>query len=349
MSSGIVQLIAVGAQDIYIMGNPQVSFFQGTYKRHTNFAHFVDRQVIQGSVIPGNISTIRLEKKGDLVNFMFITAIQNNQVQLINNWESLIEKVELLIGGQVVDEQTSQFCEEIAIDTLAQSYSKSSAASLHNGVETDSGFYPLRFFFCENWQSSLPLMLLQYHDVDIRITWGASASSYSFEFAANFIALGDDERIELAEKPKIDMLIFQVQKNIPSGEKIQELTFNHPVKFIASSNALTGSTNPLASVTNQVKFEVNGVDITDFKQSSPYYTTISSYYNTQYSRGNTDYMFVYPFCLDTSKLQPTGTLNFSRVTSFKIISQEPLTANIYAVNYNILRIQNGMAGVVYAN
>lgn len=351
MSGGIVQLIAVGKQDTHLMGDPEISFFRSAYRRHTNFAQYVDRQVIQGNPTPGGMSTVRLEKKGDLLNYMFITVVENEIVQSINDWTQVIDKVDLMIGGQVVDTQDSVFSEQIAIDTLAQRYAQSSAASLHNGLATNSEFYPLRFFCCENWQSCLPLVALENHEIDIRIYWSENLSYTNLDFAANFIVLGDEERIDIAKQEKIDILIFQVQKNIPSSEKVQDITFNHPVKFIASSNAAVGgsSQNPLASATNKVKFEINGLDITQYKQSAPYFTTVTSYYHTQFSRGNKTYMFLYPFCLDTSKLQPTGTLNFSRVSTFRIHSEEILTKPIYAVNYNILRIQNGLGGVLYAN
>lgn len=349
MSGGIVQLIAVGQQDVHFVNKPEISFFQSSYRRHTNFAQYVDSQIIQGNPSPGGMSSVHIEKKGDLLNYMFLTALQNGVVQSVTNWTDVIDKIELLIGGQVIDTQDSVFCEQIAIDALSQRYTQASAASLHNGLDTSSDFYPLRFFCCENWQSCLPIVCLEHHEVDLRIYWGPGAGGYNFEFAANFICLDDTERNILREKEKIDMLIFQVQKNIPSGEKIQDLSFNHPVKFFASSNAIVGSSNPLASVTNKIKFEINGLDITDMKPSSPYFTTIPAYYHTQYSRGNKTYMFIYPFCLDTTKLQPTGTLNFSRVTTFRIHSEEVLNQPVYAVNYNILRIQNGMAGVVYAN
>ena len=49
MSGGIAQLVAVGAQDAHLVGKPEVSFFQSIYKRHTNFSHVVERQVIQGN------------------------------------------------------------------------------------------------------------------------------------------------------------------------------------------------------------------------------------------------------------------------------------------------------------
>ena len=50
MSGGIAQLVAIGQQDAHIVGNPEISFFRSTFKRHTNFSQSVERQVIQGNV-----------------------------------------------------------------------------------------------------------------------------------------------------------------------------------------------------------------------------------------------------------------------------------------------------------
>ena len=65
MSGGIAQLVAVGAQDAHLVGQPEVSFFRSNYKRHTNFAQTVERQVIQGNPSAGGMSTVRFERKGD--------------------------------------------------------------------------------------------------------------------------------------------------------------------------------------------------------------------------------------------------------------------------------------------
>ncbi len=75
------------------------------------------------------------------------------------------------------------------------------------------------------------------------------------------------------------------------------------------------------------------------------------YYHTSHGTSSPGTkLFFYPFCLDAGKLQPTGSLNFSRLDSARIIND---TANcdkdIYAVNYNVLRIENGMAGLLYSN
>ena len=351
MSSGLAQLLSIGAQDIHLTGDPQVSFFRSSYKTHTNFSQVIHNQVIQGNITNNGMSSVRFERLGDLLSYSYIVAEYSNGTVVsigseINPWSNYIDKIELLIGGQVVDTQTTEFTQELATDVLAQTFSKSAGSSINGGFGTDTDFYPLRFFFCENWQSCIPLLALEYHDVDLRIYWGSQAENYIMKVYTNFIYIDKAER-EYFTKNKMDILIYQVQKNIPSNTKVQELNFTSPVKFITSSNAITGQVNSLASYTNKIKMEINGIDLSEPKTSAPHYTSITSYYSTSFASGNITNQFIYPFCLDTGKLQPTGTLNFSRISNAKIISQEPITRNIYAVSYNILRIQNGLGGVLY--
>ncbi len=364
MSGGITQLVAIGAQDAWLTGKPEVSFFRSTYKRHTNFSQTVEKQVIQGNVSNFGMSMVRFERKGDLLGYVYLAM--NDGLQSIRisdltgpapfnsrpaSWTDLITKVELLIGGQVIDDQDSVFSSNIAVDMFAPNLSKSK-----NGTQ-QTAFYPLRFFFCENWQSALPLVSLQYHDIEIRITWGALAASafktngynVQWECYANFIYLDTDERGDLAGRPQ-DMLIYQVQKASPSNLKVQQLVMNHPVRFLASSNTSTTTKTGLFSQSNKIELQLNGVEIADYKFASPHFTTVPTYYNVPFVNDNPDSLFVYSFSLDTSKLQPTGTLNFSRLDSAKIVSQtDVITDTIYACNFNILRIQNGMGGLMYAN
>lgn len=346
MSSGIAQLLSVGAQDTHLTGDPQVSFFRSNYRRYTNFSQVIHEQVIQGNIRNNQMSSIRLDREGDLLSYMYLTAENDSGAVSIEEWRLYIDKVELLIGGSVIDTQDSEFNQEISIDLLAQTFSKSAASSLHGGFGTESDFYPLRFFMCENWQNALPICALEYHDVELRIYWGPQVENYRWKLFANYIYVDGFER-EFFKENEHDMLVYQVQKNIPSNDKVQELNFVGPVKFITSSNAITGEVNSLASVSNKIKIEINGIDLSEMKLCSPHYTSVSSYYSTSYATGNRQNQFVYPFCLDTSKLQPTGTLNFSRLTTARIVSEQFVTRNIFAVGYNILRIKNGLAGLLY--
>tara|TARA_R110001592_G_scaffold41984_2_gene136614 strand:- start:2284 stop:3318 length:1035 start_codon:yes stop_codon:yes gene_type:complete len=344
MSSGIVQLVAIGAQDEYITGTPEVSFFVSSFKRHTNFSQVVESQVIKGNPSANSMSSIRFDRTGDMLGYTYLTIDNNSEALDIQNWGTLINKVELLIGGQVIDEQDAVFTENIAIDTFATNVSKS-ALGPHPGISALSYFYPFRFFFCEGTQSALPLVALQYHDVELRIHWGPDAGNYNFECYSNYYYLDNEERKELVDKNH-NIIITQVQKNIASNERIQELTFNHPVKYIASSD--TSGTGALTSTTNKVKIQINGADITNFKWAKPHFIDVMNYYHTNFVT-SPDF-FLYCFCIMSSSLQPSGTLNFSRVDSVRIVSQTMnITDPIYAVNYNILRIENGMAGLIYAN
>ena len=345
MSSGVVQLIAIGAQDEHIMGNPEISFFNSSFKRHSNFSQSIEKQTIRGSVKVNSMSSIKFDRIGDLLGYTYITVGSNTQASSTNDWTGYIDKVELYIGGQLIDTQDSTFTEKIAIDTMATNLSKS-ALGVHPGVSGESYFYPLRFFFCESPQHAIPLIALNYHEVEIRIYWGQNVTNtLNFECYSNYYYLDNEERGNIVSRNQ-NLLITQVQKSIPSNDIIQELIFNHPVKYIACADTTTDG--PLTSTTNKIKIELNGLDINNFSFGKPHYIDIMNYYHTNFVT-SPDF-FLYCFCISTSSVQPTGTLNFSRLDSAKIISEsEKITHPIYAVNYNILRIENGMAGLTYAN
>jgi|UniRef100_A0A6C0JFP0 hypothetical protein len=344
MSSGIVQLVAIGAQDEFIMGNPEISFFNSKFKRHSNFSQSVEKQTIRGDVKNNSMSSVQIEKSGDMLGYMYMTIDDGVEAVDTSRWDLVIDKIELLIGGSVIDTQDSIFTEKIAIDTFAQNVSRS-AIGTHPGVHARSFFYPLRFFMCEGPQSALPLVALNYHNVELRIYWGSQASNYNIEFFANYYYLDNEERGNMATRTH-DMLITQVQKSVPSGENVQELIFNHPVKYLASSD--TSVDGALTSPRNKLKLSINGVELSNFKWGRPHFMDVTNYYHTNFVT-SPDF-FLYCFCLITSSLQPTGSLNFSRVESAKLMSESlPINDPIYAVSYNILRVQNGLAALLYAN
>ena len=220
------------------------------------------------------MSTIRFERKGDMLNYVYLVPNTGTATVAVADWRTVISKVELLIGGQLVDEQDSTYSTLIAPTLSATSSSKSVAGDLYGG-STNERFYPLRFAFCENWQTALPLIALQYHDVELRITWGAAAadSSKKWDVYANYAYLDTQEREMFASQPQ-NMLITQVQKAIASNAKIQELNFNHPVKYLAASNVTAVN---MCLDTNRTKFQINGTDVADFKFANPHFTSVPLY------------------------------------------------------------------------
>ena len=173
MSGGVVQLVAVGPQDAWLTGKPEVSFYRSNYKRYTHYANSVERQVIQGNPIAGGISTIRFEKKGDLLSYVYLTALDSNGSHMVNpDWTKIIDKVDLYIGGQVIDTQDIEYMTDIEPIVGAQNFSQ---RYLNNNSSTfnnqKNSILPLKFFFCKDWSVCLPLIGLQFHDVEVRITW----------------------------------------------------------------------------------------------------------------------------------------------------------------------------------
>ena len=331
MSGGIAQLVAIGAQDAHLVGQPEVSFFRSNYKRHTNFAQTVERQTIQGNPASGGMSTVRFERKGDMLGYVYVASRANGTPNLAN----YVSKAELLIGGQVIDTQEAEFMTDLAPVVMNQTNSKQD----YNA--TTDYFVPLRFSFCENAQSALPLVALQYHDVEVRITWGTLAVT-DMEVYAQFIHLDTDERTALSSTPQ-NMIITQTQKAIASTAGTQELSFNHPMKYLVAKNT-TG-----ALTTAKMKLQINGTDVSDAKSVRPHFTYTPVYYHTQNAAASNDVLLI-PFCIDTAKLQPTGSLNFSRLDSARLVVEgDTFEDNVYGVNYNILRIENGMGGLMYSN
>lgn len=371
MSGGITQLVATGVQDAYLSGNPEVSFFRSSYKRYTHFASTCERQIIQGNPVAGGTSLVRFEKKGDLLSHVYLT-VHNSTINLINpnkDWSQVIDKVELLIGGQIIDTQDFPWSANVEPVVGASSFSNRDLTE-----SPQNGFYPLKFFFCKDWQSALPLVALQYHDVELRITWSSqlNITNESVVCWARFIYLDKDEREYFAKKSH-DILITQVNRVAISQASTYEFALSQPVKYIAfESNNYTNvyNTGGLgAGAANasllQFKMQINGNDIGE-SRSLFAWTDITHYYNTPFGykpftgSTTTANVAVVPFCLDTSKLQPTGTLNFSRIDTFRLITPNNSGFNLiargpaagrffYAINYNILRIQNGMAGILYAS
>jgi len=228
MSGGITQLVAVGIQDAYLSGSPEISFFRSSFKRYTHFAASTERQLIIGNPTAGGISTVRFEKKGDLLSYVYITGNDSNNTTNANlAWNQIISKIELMIGGQVIDTHDITYTTNIWPVTESSTFSK----RLIPSNMANSAFLPLRFFFCNEWQSALPLIALQYHDVELRITW-ATPTTDQYIVWAKYLYLDKEEREHFA-KDKHDMLITQLIRT-PIGPVANfEFALSQPVKYIA--------------------------------------------------------------------------------------------------------------------
>ena len=106
MGGGLMQLVAYGAQDVYLTGNPQITFFKVVYRRHTNFSTESIQQTLNGTVGFGNRVSCTVSRNGDLVSACVLEVdlpapAAGNYMACVG--ERLIEEVEVEIGGQRID------------------------------------------------------------------------------------------------------------------------------------------------------------------------------------------------------------------------------------------------------
>ena len=193
MTGGLLQLAAYGAQDVYLTGNPQITFFIGVYRRYTNFAIQNIPQYFTGNSTFGQKVYCQLDRIGDLVNQMFLHVVlpeleqyyyyDENDVVVEYYWvnsigHALIKIIEVEIGGVVIDRQYGIWMEiwmELTtpndkIHGLNEMIGRSDSPINYNNNKELDLYVPLRFWFCKNIGLSLPLIALQAQEVRINLT-----------------------------------------------------------------------------------------------------------------------------------------------------------------------------------
>ena len=118
-----MQLVAYGAQDIYLTGNPQITFFKVVYRRHTNFSMEAIEQTMNGTTSPdqdNQTATCTISRNGDLIHKVYVTT-DDRPTSATEGWEgsTLVKEVELEIGGQRIDRhytEWNQVWEELSTD-----------------------------------------------------------------------------------------------------------------------------------------------------------------------------------------------------------------------------------------
>ena len=74
MGGALMELVAKGSQDIFLTGNPNVTYFRSVYKRHTNFSIKPERMDFVGTFSGGNEVVIPVQSKGDLLSYVWIES-----------------------------------------------------------------------------------------------------------------------------------------------------------------------------------------------------------------------------------------------------------------------------------
>ena len=247
MGGGLMQLVAYGAQDIYLTGNPQITFFKVVYRRHTNFAVESIEQTFNGQADFGKRVTATISRNGDLIQQMYLEVIlpactgtftaNSSNVWTYGVGNALVKQAEIEIGGQLIDRQYGDWMNiwsELTVpagkragyDNMVGNNKPSDAVKQTGGVQFDTAkrlFVPLHFWFNRNPGLALPLIALQYHEVKLNLELRASTElintsgttsvtipALACKLYVDYVYLDTDERRRFAQVSH-EYLIEQVQ------------------------------------------------------------------------------------------------------------------------------------------
>jgi hypothetical protein len=214
MGGGLLQLVAYGAQDAYITGNPHITFWKVLFKRHTNFAIEAFRVNFTGMPTYGQRVVAVVNRNADLIwkTYVEVTLPATDSGSVVR-WTGgaqrrlgylLLKKIEVEIGGQIIDTHygewlylwetlTANFDTAVKLDNMAGGpYSSADTSATSCQGRPDVLYVPLQFWFNRNPGLALPLIALQYHEVRFNITLedtinlveGAAATGASLAAAA---------------------------------------------------------------------------------------------------------------------------------------------------------------------
>jgi len=263
MSGGLMQLVAYGAQDVYLTGNPSITFFKVVYRRHTNFAIESIVQTLSGTAAFDNTVTATISRNGDLIHRMYVqltlpavTITEGCSFRWIDDIGNfIISEAVYEVGGQRIDKHTGDWL--FVYNQLTQTAEKkdgykdmigqTEALTTFDGTARVATVLciPLQFYFCRNIGLALPLIALQYHEVKIIITFRAALQCYvtddtdlttpsisNVQLWVDYIYLDTLERRRMAQSTH-EYLIEQLQytsESVTQTEVNIKLNFNHPVK-----------------------------------------------------------------------------------------------------------------------
>ena len=266
MGTGHLQLNYIGEQDIYLTGNPQMTFFKSIYRKYSNFSKDLLKLEFENTVqLKGTQHSCIIKNYGDLLSHLYL-YIELPQIVSSNNNElwagyingvglSLIDSISFIIGGQTIDTYDYNW-----LDIYNELYDQTSDSligkfntdiSLEENNYAQKLYIPLHFWFTKNQGNVLPLLALQSNEIKINITFKKfedliKSDISNFDFVppgdikcyiiANYIHLDKDEK-KIFTNNKLEYLIEQTQTlsniEIDSKNSVKiPLNFSHPIKCI---------------------------------------------------------------------------------------------------------------------
>ncbi len=191
MTGGIIQLVALGHENVFITNKPQITYFKVVYKRHTNFSMEEIPQYFTNKLSWGKTSTCTISKEGDLMsNVSLVVELPRVNSFMTQTGEDtltkfawvkrigyvLIKNIAIEINGRVIDRHYGEWLNlwtemfgknDNGIDKLIGDVEE--LTTFTNGKDSYRLYIPLKFWFCKSPSLAIPLVSLKYSDVKIKL------------------------------------------------------------------------------------------------------------------------------------------------------------------------------------
>lgn len=311
-----VVLAARGVQDQYLTGTPSTFFFKSVYKQYVDFEVISEQQIVKNKN-PANNTTfyIDIQNKYEYLSKIYCSFTSQTQY----NAFSQFEYVSLEIGGQTIVTLPFEFIYNANKFKLTNDQTKiyyNNKFGSHVDIDLNEQNIPqfvyyIEFpFFMKDYENSLPLYMLQYHNVRLKFKTSADSDISNFKIFTDYVHIN---RKFLPEKYSI--MIEQTQTATYNIDKVIELEFNNPVKELYwifrkeqfGDYAYNG-------IFNEMKIQLNGTDT--FTRENYFFNLIQP---LQYHTNVPKDVFMFSFSLRPENIQPFGTLNASRLKTFNLI------------------------------
>ncbi len=396
MSGGYIQLAIKGKQDVLLTSDPQTHHFQTSYKRYVNSAMEHLEINFNEDANFGKLITVQIPNQADFLSNIYLQIELPELVKTSGNYagwcssvgHSLIKYAEFYIGNKLVQKHTGEYLDilheltekDIYVSGLLFGKVQTPSILQTNAVQNKKIIIPLKFFFCNNINQSLPLIALDKEELTLKIQLRTFDESIVYDgvspptevdmISCNLLAdyIFIDEEIRKSFKIKeYNYLIEQIQEEsfiVNSNEtKLNTpLYFNHPVKElfwvfreIESENnndwfnySKRPDADPLlnsAKLVLDARERIRDTNEIFFRLVQPL---------EKHSNITDKYIYNYSFSLHPEEQQPSGSLNFSKVQNANLVcsmkqGNPQLRGLIYATNYNFMIIKNGFSKILFAS
>ena len=261
MTGGLIQLTAYGAQNVYLNNNPQITFFKKVYRRHSNFAieninvKFENIPSFRGSTV---ISNCKIPRSGDVIRNIYLKLVlpsvtdSGKFLWSRNIGSEIINKINILVGGNKIDtipEHWITIYNELILNEQKKTYFNELTGNVYElhskyGNKPSRTLYiPLPLFFSKSSGAAIPLVALQYHELELQFEFKNITDMYTgtpletldiddISLDIEYIFLENDERNRFSKidhQYLIDTIQYTNFSNI-SQNAILELKLQHPIK-----------------------------------------------------------------------------------------------------------------------